>query len=54
MLIDNLVVFGDQQTIAARLQELLSTGLTELLIQSIPVENESQEWSHLAHLIGAF
>jgi len=52
-LIDNLVVSGDEQTIAARLHELLSSGLSELLVQSIPVNNESQEWSSLAHLIGA-
>jgi F420-dependent oxidoreductase-like protein len=52
-LIDNLVVSGDEQTIASRLRELLSSGLSELLLQSIPVKNESQEWSSLAHLIGA-
>ncbi len=52
-LIDNLVVSGDEQTIAARLRELLLSGLSELLIQSIPVENGSQEWSQLAQLIGA-
>jgi alkanesulfonate monooxygenase SsuD/methylene tetrahydromethanopterin reductase-like flavin-dependent oxidoreductase (luciferase family) len=52
-LIDNLVVSGDEQTIAARLRELLSGSLNELLLQSIPVKNESQEWSDLADLIGA-
>jgi len=52
-LIDNLVVYGDEQTITARLGELLSSGFSELLLQSIPVKNESQEWSRLAHLIGA-
>jgi F420-dependent oxidoreductase-like protein len=52
-LIDNLVVSGNEQTIVTRLQELLSSGLSELLLQSIPVKNESQEWSDLAHLIGA-
>jgi F420-dependent oxidoreductase-like protein len=52
-LIDNLVVSGDEQTTVTRLHELLSSGLSELLLQSIPVKNESQEWSDLAHLIGA-
>jgi alkanesulfonate monooxygenase SsuD/methylene tetrahydromethanopterin reductase-like flavin-dependent oxidoreductase (luciferase family) len=52
-LTDNLVVSGDEQTIAARLRELLSGSLNELLLQTIPVKNESQEWSDLAHLIGA-
>ena len=51
-LIDNLVISGDEQAIAARLRKLLSSGLSELLLQSIPVNNESQEWSRLAHLIG--
>jgi len=52
-LIDNLVVSGDEQIIAARLNELLSGDLDELLLQSIPVKNESQEWSALTHLVGA-
>lgn len=52
-LIDNLVVSGDDETIATKLRELLSGSLSELLIQSIPVKNESKEWSDLAHLIGA-
>jgi len=52
-LVDNLVVSGDQQTIAARLRELLSGDLNELLLQIIPVKNGPQEWSALTHLIGA-
>ncbi len=51
-LIDSLVVSGDEQTIATRLSDLLSSGLDELLLMPIPVENEVQEWSYLAHLIG--
>ncbi len=52
-LIDSLVVSGDEQTIVTRLSDLLlSSGLDELNLQLIPVRNEAQEWSHLAHLIG--
>ncbi len=51
-LIDSLVVSGDEQTIATRLKDLLSRGLDELNVQVIPVKDEAQEWSHLAHLIG--
>lgn len=51
-LIDSLVVSGDEQTIVARLNELLADGLDELLLLLIPVENEAQEWSRLAHLVG--
>ncbi len=52
-LIDNLVVSGDEQTIAARLRELLNGGLDELLLLPIPVKDADQEWSRLAQLIGA-
>jgi alkanesulfonate monooxygenase SsuD/methylene tetrahydromethanopterin reductase-like flavin-dependent oxidoreductase (luciferase family) len=51
-LIDNLVVSGDEQTIATRLSDLLSGGLDELLLMPIPVKNEVQEWADLTHLIG--
>lgn len=53
-LIDNLVVSGDEQTIATRLRELLSNGLDELLLQPVPVKDGAQEWSRLTHLIGQF
>ncbi len=51
-LIEGLVVSGDDQTIAARLSELLSNGLDELLVLNIPIENAAQEWERLAHIIG--
>jgi F420-dependent oxidoreductase-like protein len=51
-LIDSLVVSGDEQTIVTRLRDLLSSGLDELLLQPIPVNNEARERAHLAHLIG--
>ncbi len=51
-LLDNLVVSGDEQTIATRLNGLLANGLDELLLLPVPVQNEAQELSQLAHLIG--
>ncbi len=51
-LLDSLVVSGDEQTIATRLRNVLSNGLDELLLLPIPVKDEVQERSHLAHLIG--
>ncbi len=51
-LIDSLVVSGDEQTVAARLTDLLSNGLDELNVLLVPVKNEAQEWSYLARLIG--
>jgi len=53
-LIDSLVVSGDEQIIAARLNNLLAEGLDELLLLCIPVGSETQEWSRLARLIGQF
>lgn len=52
VLIDNLVVNGDEQAVATRLTGLLSNGLDELNLMIVPVKDEAQEWSHLAHLIG--
>ena len=51
-LIDDLVVSGDEQTIADRLSELLSGNLSELLLNSVPIKDESKEWTDLARLIG--
>jgi F420-dependent oxidoreductase-like protein len=51
-LLDSLVVSGDEAAVAARLTELLSTGLSELIIQPYPVQNEAQERLRLVHLIG--
>ena len=51
-LIDKLVVSGDEQAITTRLTDLLSNGLDELNLLIVPVNNEAEEWSRLAHLIG--
>jgi F420-dependent oxidoreductase-like protein len=51
-LIDNLVVSGDEQTITRRLHELLASGLDELLLMNIPVEDAKREWTDLARIIG--
>jgi len=51
-LIDNLVVSGSEETVASQLKGLLARGLDEVLLLSIPVKDEAQEWSRLARLIG--
>ena len=51
-LINNLVVSGDEPDVAARLQELLNTGLNELLVMSIGVTDPIEEQTRLTHLIG--
>jgi F420-dependent oxidoreductase-like protein len=54
-LIDNLVVSGNETTIAARFTELLGTGISELMISLLPItgagEDEKQQ-AQLMHMIG--
>jgi F420-dependent oxidoreductase-like protein len=51
-LIDSLVVYGDEATIAARFNELLEAGLDELLIMKVQVADPEVEQVRLARLIG--
>jgi alkanesulfonate monooxygenase SsuD/methylene tetrahydromethanopterin reductase-like flavin-dependent oxidoreductase (luciferase family) len=51
-LVESLVVSGTNETIAARFNELLSSGLDELLVMLIPVKNPTQEQNQLAQIIG--
>lgn len=52
-LLDNLVISGNDATIAARLSELLAAGLYELMISLVPItETGDDEQTLLMHLIG--
>lgn len=51
-LFDNLVVSGDEATIARRLTDLLGAGLDELLITPVSVVDAKGEQARLAGLIG--
>jgi F420-dependent oxidoreductase-like protein len=55
-LVDNLVISGNEEKIATRINELLSAGLDELMISPVPVtgtgEDEQQQQARLMHLIG--
>jgi len=51
-LLENLVVSGDEAAVAARLKELLGTGLDELLVMLVAVGDAQQEQKQLARLIG--
>lgn len=53
-LIDSLVVYGDEGAIAARLHDLLTQGLDELLLLLLPAEQPQEEQARLARLIGRF
>jgi alkanesulfonate monooxygenase SsuD/methylene tetrahydromethanopterin reductase-like flavin-dependent oxidoreductase (luciferase family) len=53
-LIDNLVISGDETTIAARLNDLLETGIDELMVSLVPITGtgEDEQQTQLMHLIG--
>jgi alkanesulfonate monooxygenase SsuD/methylene tetrahydromethanopterin reductase-like flavin-dependent oxidoreductase (luciferase family) len=51
-LLDSLVVFGDEATIAARLADLLAQGLDEVLVKPLPVARPEDEQARLARLLG--
>ncbi|MGA7733142.1 MAG: LLM class flavin-dependent oxidoreductase [Chloroflexia bacterium] len=52
-LVDNLVVMGDEATVAARLHRLLESGLDELLLNGLPVADSVSERTRLIHFIGS-
>jgi alkanesulfonate monooxygenase SsuD/methylene tetrahydromethanopterin reductase-like flavin-dependent oxidoreductase (luciferase family) len=54
-LIDNLVISGNETTIAARLTKLLGTGIDELMISLVPITGtgeDEQQQAQLMHFIG--
>ncbi len=51
-LIENLIVFGDEATIAARLADLLAAGLDELLVMLIVVADPQAEEARLMQMVG--
>ena len=52
-LVDNLIISGNDATVAARFNELLAAGLNELMISLVPItETGDDEQALLMHLIG--
>ena len=51
-LVDNLIISGNESTIAARFKELLSAGLGELMITLVPIIDARDEQTRLMYLIG--
>jgi alkanesulfonate monooxygenase SsuD/methylene tetrahydromethanopterin reductase-like flavin-dependent oxidoreductase (luciferase family) len=51
-LVDNLVISGNEATVAARFTELLAAGLDELNVALVLVTDAGDEQSRLMHLIG--
>jgi F420-dependent oxidoreductase-like protein len=51
-LVDNLVISGNEDIVAARFTELLATGLDELMVSLVPIKDAVNEMRQLMHLIG--
>jgi len=51
-LVASLVVSGRASAIAERLQELLASGLDELLVMAVPLQQAAQEMQQLMQLLG--
>jgi F420-dependent oxidoreductase-like protein len=51
-LVDNLVISGNEATVASRFTELLAAGLDELNVFLVPITDADDEQSRLMHLIG--
>jgi F420-dependent oxidoreductase-like protein len=51
-LIDSLVVMGDVAAVTARLSELLASGLDELLLTPVPIDDSTIKARQLMHLVG--
>jgi F420-dependent oxidoreductase-like protein len=51
-LIDSLVAMGNEATVTTRLTELLASGLDELLVSLIPLDDEASERSRVFDLLG--
>ena len=52
VLVDNLVISGNEVAVAARLNEHLAAGLDELMVYSVPVTSADDEYARLMHMIG--
>ena len=53
-LVDSLVISGNESTVAARLTELLTAGLDELMVSLVPTTGAGDDdvQTRLMHLIG--
>jgi alkanesulfonate monooxygenase SsuD/methylene tetrahydromethanopterin reductase-like flavin-dependent oxidoreductase (luciferase family) len=50
-LVDNLVISGNEDTVTARLSELLASGLDELMVNLLPIKDIGDEQLRLMHSI---
>jgi F420-dependent oxidoreductase-like protein len=50
--VNNMIISGNEDTVATSLTKLLDAGLDELMVSLVPVVDEKYEQSQLMHLIG--
>jgi F420-dependent oxidoreductase-like protein len=51
-LVDSLILSGNEATVTERLNELFAAGLDELMVNLVPIKDETDEMTRLMHLIG--
>jgi hypothetical protein len=51
-LVNNLVIPGNEDIVAARFTELLTAGLDELMVNLVPIKDAIEEMRRLMLLIG--
>ena len=54
ILVDNLVISGNEDAVTVRLSELLASGLDELMVNLLPIKDTADEQFRLAHSIAEF
>jgi alkanesulfonate monooxygenase SsuD/methylene tetrahydromethanopterin reductase-like flavin-dependent oxidoreductase (luciferase family) len=48
-----LVISGDEATVRSRIQELLASGLDELMLQFVPIADQERELNQLLQIVGS-
>ena len=51
-LVNNMIISGNEDTVATSLTKLLAAGLDELMVSLVPVVDEKYEQTQLMRLIG--
>ncbi|MFY9565648.1 MAG: hypothetical protein WAQ29_04800 [Nitrososphaeraceae archaeon] len=51
-LVDNVIISGNEDIVAARFTELLTAGLDEPMVNPVPIKDAIDEMRRLMHLIG--
>jgi hypothetical protein len=50
--VNNMIISGNEDTVAKSLNKLLASGLDEIMVSLVPIVDEKYEQTQLIHLIG--